>query len=350
MYLSSVCWFVHQPYDCSMNLPRCTAEDYIQFLASSPRAFSCAEAGRVQPRSPFAAHHDSFNRLLHRLDPEPEILWEEAQPLVVRNQGVLVLDDSTLDKPSATKIDLVTNHWSGKHHAVVRGINLITLLWTDGDRKIACDYRIFDKDRDGLTKNDHFWEMLLMAKARDFAPRCILFDSWYASLENLKQVRDYGWIFLTKLKGNRKVTPEDRRKRELDEVAISASGTVLHLQGYGMVRVFRIDAPNGVAEYWATNDLRMDAGTRQHYGELSFASENYHRELKQNCGVEKCQARAAKAQRNHIGLALRAFLRLEWHFFTTGISGFETKLSLMREAVRSYLARPWLTLPETATA
>ncbi len=121
------------------------------------------------------------------------------------------------------------------------------MLWTDGDRKIACDYRIFDKDRDGLTKNDHFWEMLLMAKARGFAPRCILFDSWYASLENLKQVRDYGWIFLTKLKGNRKVTPEDRRKRELDEVAISASGTVLHLQGYGMVRVFRIDAPNGVA-------------------------------------------------------------------------------------------------------
>ena len=109
--------------------------------------------------------------------------------------------------------------------------------------------------------------------------------------------------------------------------------TVLHLQGYGMVRVFRIDAPNGVAEYWATNDLGMDAGLRQYYGELSFGIENYHRELKQNCGVEKCQVRAAKAQRNHIGLALRAFLRLEWHFFTTGISGFETKLSLVREAV-----------------
>ena len=350
MYVSAFCWFVHQLYDWAMNPPRSTAKDYIQFLASSPRAFSCAEAGRVQPRSPWAPHHDSFNRLLHRLDPEPEILWEEAQHTVVLNQGVLVLDDSTLDKPSARKIDLVTNHWSGKHHAVVRGINLITLLWTDGDRKIPCDYRVFDKDRDGLTKNDHFWDMLLMAKARGFAPRCILFDSWYASLENLKQVRDHGWIFLTKLKGNRKVTPADRRKRELDEVAISASGTVLHLQGYGMVRVFRIDAPDGVAEYWATNDLGMDAGTRQHYGELSFAIENYHRELKQNCGVEKCQVRAAKAQRNHIGLALRAFLRLEWHFFTTGISGFETKLSLVREAVRSYLARPWLTLPETATA
>jgi putative transposase len=35
------------------------------------------------------------------------------------------------------------------------GINLITLLWTDGDRKIPRDYRFYDK-ADGRTKNDHF--------------------------------------------------------------------------------------------------------------------------------------------------------------------------------------------------
>ena len=64
-----------------------------------------------------------------------------------------------------------------------------------------------------------------------------------------------------------------------------------------------------------------------------FAIENYHRGLKQFCGVERCQA-ARAAQRNHIGLALRAFLRLEWHFFTTGVSGFEAKLRLIREAVQ----------------
>jgi putative transposase len=65
--------------------------------------------------------------------------------------------------------------------------------------------------------------------------------------------------------------------------------------------------------------------------------------------VERCQARSERAQRNHVGMALRAFLRLEWHFFTTGISGFEAKLSLIREAVRSYLARPFLTLAKQST-
>ena len=52
--------------------------------------------------------------------------------------------------------------------------------------------------------------MLLMAKGRGFSPKYVLFDGWYASLENLKQVRDHGWQWLTRLKGNRQVTPEDR--------------------------------------------------------------------------------------------------------------------------------------------
>ena len=253
---------------------------------------------RVQPHSPFAPAHDSFTRLLHRLEPEPEELWQEAEPLVEKARGVLVIDDSTLDKLYAKQIELVTRHWSGKHHQVVRGINLITLLWTDGDRKIPCDYRIYSK-ADGKTKHDHFWEMMLMAKARGFSPKYVLFDSWYASLENLKQVRDFGWLWLTRLKGNRMVTPADRVPRSLDEVAVSATGTVLHLRGYGLVKVFRIDAPDGDTEYWATNDLGMEETMRRHYAEVSFAIENYHRELKQYCGVERCQARSERAAQPH---------------------------------------------------
>ena len=204
----------------------------------------------------------------------------------------------------------MTRHWSGKHRKTVRGINLITLLWTDGGRKIPCDYRLYSKT-DGKTKNDHFWEMMLMARGRGFSPKYVLFDCWYASLENLKQIRDNGWLWLTRLKGNRKVTPADGRARTLDEVTIGATGTVLHLTGYGSIRIFRFDVPDGDTEWWATNDLGMDELTQRQYAEQSFAIENYHRDLKQDCGVEKCQIRSERAQRNHIGLAIRAFLRLE---------------------------------------
>ena len=53
----------------------------------------------------------------------------------------------------------------------------------------------------------------------------------------------------------------------------------------------------------------------------------------------------ARAQRNHIGLAIRAFLRLEWHFFTTGVSWYEAKARIIRGAVRAYIANPLYKLP-----
>jgi len=116
------------------------------------------------------------------LVPDPAALWREVEPLVDRTKGILVGDDSTLDKPYAAKMELVTRHWSGKHHAVVEGINLITLVWTDGDRIIPIDYRVYDKARDGITKNEHFLAMLLTAQQRGFRPECVVFDSWYASV------------------------------------------------------------------------------------------------------------------------------------------------------------------------
>jgi hypothetical protein len=78
--------------------------------------------------------------------------------------------------------------------------------------------------------------------------------------------------------------------------------------------------------------------------------EHYHRGLKQCTGVERCQSRSATAQRNHIGLAVRAFLRLEAHCFARGVSWVEAKTGIIREAVRAYLARPRFRLPMPATA
>ncbi len=61
------------------------------------------------------------------------------------------MDDTSLDKPYAQNIDLVHWHWSGKHHRVVQGINLVMLLWSDGTDAIPCDERLYDKPVDGVS-------------------------------------------------------------------------------------------------------------------------------------------------------------------------------------------------------
>jgi putative transposase len=332
-----------------MNRAKVRAEDYIDFLIATPVAYSAVEAARVQPPQDDPPAHDAFTRLLDRLEPEPATLWQESQPQVRRTEGVLVIDDSTLDKPYARQIELVTRHWSGKHHAVVRGINLVTLLWTDGDRHLPCDYRLYDKS-DGQTKNDHFARMMRTARDRGFQPRCVLFDGWYSGLDNLKLLRSFGWTWLTRLKSNRLVNRDQQGTRPLSQTPIAPSGTEVWLPGFGLVKVFGIVAPDGDTAYWATNDLKMGELTRLQFAEFSWTIEHYHRGIKQCTGVERCRCRSARSQRNHIGMALRAFLRLEIHCFTRGVSWLEAKLAIVRDAVRDYLARPQIRLPELPTA
>jgi hypothetical protein len=331
-----------------VNPPKCSDDDYINFVIASPRSVSATEAAKVQGQEEQAPAHDAFTRLLHRLEPDAATLWVEARSQISLSQGILVIDDSTLDKPYARKMELVTRHWSGKHHAVVSGINLITLLWTDGDRHVPVDYRIFDKKQDSLTKNDHFQAMVKEARRRDFRPRCVVFDSWYSGLENLKLLRSFDWVWLTRLKSNRKVNPDREGLRAISEVEIGAQGRVVWLEGYGLIRVFKIVATDGDVELWATNKVGMSDLERVKWAGFAWTIENYHRGIKQFCLIERAQVRSRRAWRNHIGLCLRAFLRLESHCYYAGISWFEAKTAIIREAVRVYIANPLYSLIPTA--
>lgn len=332
-----------------MNPPKCDELDYIHFLIAAQSVYSNTEAARCHPAADTnGPAHDAYTRLLHRCQSDGDALWQEVRPCVSLTGGILVVDDTTLDKPYARAMELVTHHWSGKHHRVVRGINLITVLWTDGKAHWPCDFRIYDKPHDGLSKNDHFRAMILEAAQRGFQPQLVAFDSWYASLENLKLIRSLGWHWLTRFKANRLVDPEGSGNRPISEVYIPRHGAVVHLKGYGFIKVFKIVAPNGDIEYWATDDLTMNIEQCADYALQTWRIENYHRGVKQFCGIERAQHRSARAQRNHIGLAIRAFIRLESYRLRTGTSWFEAKRAIVREAIRAYLSKPIYVLEPTA--
>ena len=333
-----------------MNAPKVDELDYIQFLIAAQRVFTCTEAALCQPEQIDPPAHDAFTRLLSRQPPDTAALWQEVEPLIRREAGALILDDSTLDKPYAKNMAWVTRHWSGKHHRVVLGINLISLVWTDGEALLPCDFRLYDKPFGGLNKHAHARTMLAEAHRRGFRPKMLLFDGWYASLENLKAIRSYEWQWLTRLKGNRLVNPDDTGNVPIETLSIPREGRRVHLKGYGFVRVFRTVAKDGDAEYWATSDLSMTEAERAEWAQQAFGIEVYHRGIKQCCGIEKCQAQLEAAQRGHIQLALRAFVRLEEHWQQTGVSWYAAKTDIIRTAIRAYLAQPRYTLATDPTA
>jgi putative transposase len=143
---------------------------------------------------------------------------------------------------------------------------------------------------------------------------------------------------------------ESGRSESVTDQPIAEMGTVVWVPGYGELKVFRIVATNGDTNYWVSNDLELTPVQREAWADWSWSIEEFHRGLKQHTGVEKCAMRLVRGQRNHIGLSLRAFVRLEYHRVKSGISWFQAKTEICRQAVRQYLLNPLYQLPECATA
>ncbi len=134
---------------------RCTLPMYIGFLLSEPNATSCLRLSQLLNIS-----HDSVNRFLNRECYSPKDMFDEAKSTLNLAGGTLSVDDSVLDKPYSNYIGYVGYFYSGKHHKPVKGINLVTLYYTDrqGNHQ-PVNFRVYDKSED-KTKNDYFLEML----------------------------------------------------------------------------------------------------------------------------------------------------------------------------------------------
>ena len=298
---------------------------------------SCVKAADCYSAAGVCIAHDSFNRFLSRQSLPTETLWNEVSSHVDKTNGWFVVDDTILDKIHSKEIEMTYYQWSGKHHKVVKGIGLISLVWTDGTITYPLDYRFYDPDIDNMTKNDHFRAMIQTAISRGFSPNCILFDSWYSGIENLKFLRSLGLNWFTRLKKNRQVNPDKTGNVGIGEVKIPRDGMNVHLKKYGFIRVFKSLGPNGKGRYWATDILQMDYQDRKCLQSICWTIENYHRVIKDVCCIEKCPVRKRISQQNHINCSLRAYLRFELEHAEKGISPYAIKWEIQKKGIIEFL-------------
>lgn len=300
---------------------------YIHFLIAAQKALTCTEEARYQKESTYIPAHDAFTRLLQRQPLETKASWQEAERFVCEEKELLVLDDTSLDKPYAK--ELVTYRWIGKYQRMVKGIALLTSLWTDGRALIPCDFRVYEKPVSQKSKNEHFQAMLVEAKGRGFGIEYMLIDSWYYGLESLKLISSFGWLFLTGLKSNRLVNPDGK----WNGVETPKEGRDVHFRGFGFAKVFWTVSRDGDAGYWATNDLKMTEEKREKLEKQGWGIEVYHRALKQCCGAERAQVRKAVEILKHFLLSL-GVLRLEVYRLRIGMSWYEGKAEILRDAIQ----------------
>nr|WP_222703402.1 transposase [Candidatus Arsenophonus triatominarum] len=101
--------------------------------------------------------------------------------------------------------------------------------------------------------------------------------------------------------------------------------------------VFKFTAKNGRIDYRVTN---KDNPTRQYVKSIMDARwsvEVYHREVKQNCGIERCQARTSRAQRNHIFLAISAWFEQHKRRISEKITLYQQNWDVIKNAITEHI-------------
>lgn len=294
---------------------RCNEEMYIAYLLSEPGNASCTRLSEIMVN----ISHDSINRFLERENYTPLDLFNSVKGELTLEGGVLSIDDSVLDKPYSDpkKAVLIDYFWSGKHKRPVKGINLITLYYTDvEDRCMPVNYRIYDK-REGKTKNDYFREMLLEVIAWGIKPAWVTGDAWYCSLENLKFLRKQKLNFLFGIDNNRIISLEKGSYCQVQSLTEwPADGRRVYLKEFGDVKVFRQEYKK-VYRYYIMGVAELDrlAGLKESDFVLTHARhwniERFHRAIKQVCNIEHFQVRNYQSMMTHIFCAISAFVRLE---------------------------------------
>ncbi|MFP4440523.1 MAG: transposase, partial [Chloroflexaceae bacterium] len=263
----------------------------------------------------------------------------------------LILDDSVQDKRYSRKMDLVKRQYSGTERGLVRGIGVVNLVHSTGteDDFYPVDYRISAPDADGKTKNDHFREMLIAAVAdKQLQAQTILFDTWYASADNLKLVHRLGRTFYTTVKKNRRVslTQEDGSigLEDIDWTEERLThGVIVRLHKVPFpVRLFKLVATNGDIDWVITNDLdsAVTAQVAQDANDVRWDVEELHRGLKQLTGSAKCQCRTGRSQRNHLACCYHAWLSLKVKALELGKTLYQVRADLFRDYVRAELRNP----------
>lgn len=289
-----------------MSRSKCSRELYCSFLDVTATRYSALSLSEVAPDNP-ALSHDSISRWLAAEKVQPKDLWAIAKKEVHGTSGILVFDDVVIDKSRSGKMELVNWQYSGSKHDKTKGIGVVNALWqVSAEQYIPMDYRIWNPPEDGKTKNDHFRDMLSSTKARGLHPETVVADSWYSSLKNLKAVRSHGWDWVMGLHSNRLVGKPHKQLRDLN---IPDEGLVTYLKGYGWIRVFRFETSKGRTDYIGTSRTDLSREQVKEYFERRWSVEVLHRELKQTCGLARCQAKQGRAQRNHIGLSLLTWMR-----------------------------------------
>lgn len=190
--------------------------------------------------------------------------------------------------------------------------------------------------------------MLKSALKRQLPFTTVLMDTWYATKKLMVQLNDVGKIFYCPIKANRLVDdsggyapyrPVQNLTWSADNVVFGKRIKIHKFPKHFKVQLFRVTINPDRTEYIVTNATITHNSTddAQQASRRRWKIEQLHREEKQLTGLEKCQTRLNRSQRNHICLATLAWIVLREAAQKAGKTIYQQKL----EPLQQFVATQW---------
>jgi len=330
---------------------RPTRLDYCQYLVSSQINYTLTN---------FADHsakfsHDQLNRLMRDDKLPPRLVWEQSKEQIIASPNAYVLyDDTVADKNHSRSIELVRRQWSGNTKSVIRGIGIVTCIYVNPElnRFWLIDYRIFAPDEDGKTKLDHAREMFDLAiHSKQLEFRAVLMDTWYATRQLMLHIERSGKLYYCPLQDNRQVDEGDGTVvsyQRVDSLEWSeeeqARGKNIHVKDFTKghrLQLFRLVVSKDRTDYIVTNDVTQHStADTQQVCAIRWKIEQLHREVKQVTGLEGCQCRKSRIQRNHMACAMLVWCRFKELAYETGRTVYQIKFGQLSDYLIEQLKSP----------
>jgi len=341
------------------------ADIYINFLLSS---FGKIEMTKLSKIVDGEYSHDVFtkNLLLNDEIETDKELWTTVKPILREyeneEEGCLLIDDSLLSKPYSSTNEVIDVHYDHVTHRNMKGILMLNFHYTDASGiSLPVGYEIITKTEDVydekkgkwvkrsmFTKNEIMRDKLeILHFTNQLKYRYILFDKWFASVENFIFINDVlEKKFVCPLKKNRKValSAEDKNNGKYVNIADvdmgDCSSRLVYLKGYeNPLRVTKQVSKDGddgesIYLYLITNDIGLTTKKILEIYKRRWKIEEYHKSLKQNLKIEHSPTKVQTSQLNHIFLSVCGFIKLERLRLNYKMNHFAIKEKIYIEAMK----------------
>jgi SRSO17 transposase len=346
-----------------------STNDYCQYLTSSHLNFTCTFFAEHKPD----ISHDQITRFLAKSSLDPKTILNKGLAIVkLSSKGWLIFDDTVLDKNFSLAIELVRKQYSGNEHRVIKGIGLVACIYYNPslNEYWLLDYRIYDKDTDGKKKPEHMLDLIDQMLELKLEFQGVLCDCAYATTKLFERLEYHNKYYVCNIKPNRTAkifgndSDSDNNKDNKDkkdfkpitELLKEANSDTLEIQlnklnSIHKTKLFKSPISTDRTDYLVTNcpDITTDTTDTTDLNGLNqiqkinayrWKIEQFHREIKQNTGIESCQCRKRNSQKNHIMCSLMVWVDFKQKAEQHNKNIYQQKKELYSNYLKQELANP----------